>query len=207
MSSTSRRKFSAQFKAEAVQLVVQSDRPIVEVAGELGINPGTLGNWVKKYRLENPEPDKKMTPADHGRLAELEEQNRRLKMENEFLKKPRPSSPGSRTEREISPDRGGEGELPDRLDVRAARRAPLLVLRLACPRRPGHRHPGPPRGTQGRDPTYLRRATRHGRMPPYRLDPQRRGSPGLGRAGGRSDARARPGGEPAQGLQAHHHQR
>lgn len=87
MSSSSRRKFSAQFKAEAVQLVVQSDRPIVEVAGELGINPGTLGNWVKKYRLENPEPDKKMTPADYGRLAELEEQNRRLKMENEFLKK------------------------------------------------------------------------------------------------------------------------
>lgn len=42
---------------------------------------------MKKYRLENPEPDKKMTPADYGRLAELEEQNRRLKMENEFLKK------------------------------------------------------------------------------------------------------------------------
>src|SRR5699024_1226184 len=87
MSSTSRRKFSAQFKAEAVQLVVQSARPIVEVAGELGINPGTLGNWVKKYRLKNPEPDKKRRPADYGRLAELEEQNRRLKMENEFLKK------------------------------------------------------------------------------------------------------------------------
>src|SRR5690625_3472221 len=87
MSSTSRRKFSAQFKAEAVQLVVQSERPIVEVAGELGINPGTLGNWVKKYRLENAEPDKKMTPADYGRWAELEEQNRRMKMENEFLKK------------------------------------------------------------------------------------------------------------------------
>ena len=28
-----------------------------------------------------------MSPADHGRLAELEEQNRKLKMENEFLKK------------------------------------------------------------------------------------------------------------------------
>lgn len=58
MSSTSRRKFSAQFKAEAVQLVVQSDRIIAEVAGELGINPGTLGNWVSKYRAENPEPEK-----------------------------------------------------------------------------------------------------------------------------------------------------
>ncbi|WP_425248463.1 IS3 family transposase [Auritidibacter ignavus] len=89
MATSSRRKFSPQFKAEAVQLVVQSDRQIVEVAGELGLKPGTLGNWVKKYRQENPEPGKAMTPADHGRLAELEEENRRLKMENEFLKKGR----------------------------------------------------------------------------------------------------------------------
>ena len=87
MSSTSRRKFSAQFKAEAVQLVLQSQKPIAEVAGELGINAGTLGNWVNRHRKENPEPVKKLTPADYGRLAELEEQNRALKMENEFLKK------------------------------------------------------------------------------------------------------------------------
>ena len=86
-ASSTRRKFSAQFKAEAVQLVIQSQRPIITVAEELGLNPGTLGNWVKRYRRDNPEPDKTMTPADHGRLAELEEQNRQLKMENEFLKK------------------------------------------------------------------------------------------------------------------------
>lgn len=40
---------SAQFKAEAVQMVVQNDRPIAEVAKELQINDGTLGNWVKLY--------------------------------------------------------------------------------------------------------------------------------------------------------------
>lgn len=87
MASTSRRRFSAQFKAEAVQLVIQSGRPIVDIAGELGINAGTLGNWVNRYREEHPEPEKKRTPADHCRLAELEEDNRRLRMENEFLKK------------------------------------------------------------------------------------------------------------------------
>lgn len=37
---SSRRKFSPQFKAEAVQLVIQGQRPIVEVAGELSIKPG-----------------------------------------------------------------------------------------------------------------------------------------------------------------------
>ena len=51
------------------------------------INAGTLGNWVKKHREDNPEPEVSLSPADHGRLAALEEQNRKLKMENEFLKK------------------------------------------------------------------------------------------------------------------------
>lgn len=87
MASASRRKFSPQFKAETVQLVVQNDRPIVEVAGELQVNPGTLGNWVKRYRQDNPEPVQELKPADHARLAELEDEVRRLRMENEFLKK------------------------------------------------------------------------------------------------------------------------
>ena len=90
-----------------MQLVIQSERAIVEVAGGLGINAGTLGNWVKKYRQDNPKPEKKTTPADFGRLAELEEANRRLRMENEFLKKPRPSSPGSRDSGEGFLDRSG----------------------------------------------------------------------------------------------------
>lgn len=87
MAPRSHRKFSPQFKAEAVHLVIQSERSIAEVAGELEINPGTLGNWVQKHRQDNPEPEPGLSPADHGRLAALEEQNRKLKMENEFLKK------------------------------------------------------------------------------------------------------------------------
>lgn len=66
---------------------MQNDRPIIEVAWELQINAGTLGHWVTKYRMDNPEPVKDLSPADRVRLAELEEENRRLKMENEFLKK------------------------------------------------------------------------------------------------------------------------
>src|SRR5699024_1827065 len=81
MSSSSRRKFSAQFKAEAVQLVLQSQKPIAEVAGELGINAGTLGNWVNRHRKENSEPVKKLTPADYDRLAELEEKKGLLRVQ------------------------------------------------------------------------------------------------------------------------------
>jgi transposase-like protein len=41
-----RRRFSPQFKAEAVQMVIETGKPIVEVARDLGVNDGTLGNWV-----------------------------------------------------------------------------------------------------------------------------------------------------------------
>jgi len=85
--SGNRRTFSAQFKAEAVQLVLQSGDPIAKVARDLQINEGTLGNWVLKWRTENPEPEPQLNPLERVRLRELEDQNRKLKMENEFLKK------------------------------------------------------------------------------------------------------------------------
>ncbi|MBK5223628.1 MAG: transposase [Acidimicrobiia bacterium] len=43
-----RSRFSATFKDEAVKMVIDGSRPIAEVARELSINPGTLGNWVDK---------------------------------------------------------------------------------------------------------------------------------------------------------------
>ena len=84
--SGSRRKFSAQFKAEAVQLVLQSGDSIAQVARDLQINETTLGNWVTKWRQENPEPEPELSPVERARLRELEEANRKLRMENEFLK-------------------------------------------------------------------------------------------------------------------------
>jgi transposase-like protein len=81
------RRFSPQFKAEAVQLVLETGKPIAEVARDLGINEGTLGNWVNAFGRENPEPEQPLTPVERARVTELEEENRRLRMENEFLKK------------------------------------------------------------------------------------------------------------------------
>lgn len=64
-------------------MVVQNDRPIAQVAKELQVNPGTLGNWVKVYRQENPEPEPELQPSDRVRLAELEAEVRELRMEVE----------------------------------------------------------------------------------------------------------------------------
>ena len=52
--SQKRRKFSQQFKVEAVQFVIQTARPVAEIAEELEIHEGTLGHWVKQWKDENP---------------------------------------------------------------------------------------------------------------------------------------------------------
>jgi transposase-like protein len=82
-----RRKFSPQFRAEAVQMVISTGRPIAVVARDLGIGDGTLGNWVNAWRREHPEPDQPISPVERARVKELEDEVARLRMENEFLKK------------------------------------------------------------------------------------------------------------------------
>jgi transposase-like protein len=82
-----RRRFSPQFKAEAVQMVIETGKAIAEVARDLGVNDGTLGNWVNAYRRANPQPDEPLSPVERARVQEMEDEIRRLRMENEFLKR------------------------------------------------------------------------------------------------------------------------
>jgi len=76
-----------------VQSVIETGRPIAEVARELEINEGTLGNWVNQWKRDNPEPEKALSLVERARVVEMEGEIRKLRMENEFLKKQRPSSP------------------------------------------------------------------------------------------------------------------
>jgi transposase len=86
MGST-RRKFTPEFKAEAVELLVNSGKPIAEIARDLGISDGTLGNWVKTAKKRGDVKERPLEIDERARLKELEEENRRLKMEREILKK------------------------------------------------------------------------------------------------------------------------
>jgi transposase-like protein len=67
-------------------MVVTSGRPIAHVAKELELSPQLLGRWVHDYRAEHPDPGG-LSPTESARIRELEEKNRVLQMENEFLKK------------------------------------------------------------------------------------------------------------------------
>lgn len=83
----SRRSFSAEFKDEAVKLVLDTSRPIAEIAREIGVHEGTLGSWVKAYRQAHADEEPPLTISERARLRELERENRELRMQAEFLKK------------------------------------------------------------------------------------------------------------------------
>jgi transposase-like protein len=60
-------KYSPEFKVEAARLVVESSRPIVEVAREIGVHEGTLGSWVSKYRTEHAGDEPPLTLSERAR--------------------------------------------------------------------------------------------------------------------------------------------
>src|SRR5215207_7898808 len=50
-----RKKFTPEFKDEAVRMVIESSRPIAEVAREIHVSEGTLGNWCAKASRKHTE--------------------------------------------------------------------------------------------------------------------------------------------------------
>jgi len=47
-----RKKFDQEFRAGAVRIVAETGKPIAQIARDLGVNEGTLGNWVVKDEHE-----------------------------------------------------------------------------------------------------------------------------------------------------------
>lgn len=68
-------------------MVVESSRPIGQVARELQLNEQTLRNWVNDYRDAHGEVEPPLTVSERARLRELEREVRELRLEREFLGK------------------------------------------------------------------------------------------------------------------------
>jgi len=81
-----RRKFSQEYKQEAVQLVGQSDIPLAQVAINLGINPSILRRWCDEISKagKNAFPGNG-TPRDLE-LARIKRELHQVKQERDFLK-------------------------------------------------------------------------------------------------------------------------
>jgi len=80
-------KYSPEFREQAAKMVVDGQRPIVEVAREHGLSETTLGNWVKKYRQDHASEEPALELSERAELNELRRRTHEQEMELTFLKK------------------------------------------------------------------------------------------------------------------------
>jgi len=104
MEERQRRSFTEDYKHQAVELVVSSRRSITSVAKELSLRDSVLRRWVDKLRQEpasaawRPTTQATPMPADQAsEIARLRQENERLRMERDILKKSIAIFAGTRT--------------------------------------------------------------------------------------------------------------
>jgi transposase len=83
-----RRKFSAEFKAETVRLVRDSDKPVRTIARELDLTETALRRWVQQTEVDAGRgPIGALTTSEREELGQLRRDNKRLRMERDILKR------------------------------------------------------------------------------------------------------------------------
>ena len=80
------RKFDEDFEQGAVQLVVETGKPIAQVARNLGINEGTLRNWCAQERRARKK-DRCLDPDERAELERLRREVIELRMQRDVLKR------------------------------------------------------------------------------------------------------------------------
>ncbi|NJR71594.1 MAG: IS3 family transposase [Synechococcales cyanobacterium CRU_2_2] len=88
MTKKPRRLFTDEQKAEAVNIVKQSGKPVSQVAKEMGLTESALRKWVKQSQIDaQPRIEGELTSAEQQELLMLRRELKRVKMERDFLKK------------------------------------------------------------------------------------------------------------------------
>ena len=80
-----RRKFDQDFKDGAVRIVLVAGRPLAEIAREVGVLEGTLGNWVAKERAKLKPGG--LSETERAELLRLRKENGELRMQRDVLKR------------------------------------------------------------------------------------------------------------------------
>jgi len=86
---TTKKKYSKEFKLDAISLVLEQGYSRAEAARSLGINANMMGRWIKEQATDDGQAFRgngKLT-SEQAEIRRLREENRRLKMEKDILKK------------------------------------------------------------------------------------------------------------------------
>ncbi len=81
-----RKKYDREFREGAVRIVEETGKPIAQVARDLGVNEGTLGNWVQRAR-EDRDGRGELSKDDYEELKRLRAEVAELRMERDVLKR------------------------------------------------------------------------------------------------------------------------
>jgi len=82
-----RRRFDPEFRAGAVRIVLETKKPIAQVARDLGINEGTLANWVNRDIERRLPSNGGVSESERVELLRLRRENAELAMERDVLKR------------------------------------------------------------------------------------------------------------------------
>lgn len=85
--SESRKKYDQEFKDGAVRIVKETGKPIAQVARDLGVNEGTLGNWLAKDRAAHVDGEEPLGESERAELNRLRRENAELVMQRDVLKR------------------------------------------------------------------------------------------------------------------------
>ena len=81
-----RKRYDREFREGAVRIVEETGKPIAQVARDLGVNEGTLGNWMNRAR-EAAEGPRGLSKDDVEELKRLRAENAELRVERDVLKR------------------------------------------------------------------------------------------------------------------------
>ncbi len=80
-------KYSKEFRDSTVQLILNNNESVVNVAADLDLNPKTLYHWVTMYKKANNIPTRAVRLSNTN--EPLDEEVKRLRRENKILKQER----------------------------------------------------------------------------------------------------------------------
>ncbi len=83
--SGNRKKYTPEFREQAVRLVVDTGRPIAHVAAEIGVGEQLLGRWVAAAKARSATDNPEVLDDDERAELRLRKENAELRLDRAFL--------------------------------------------------------------------------------------------------------------------------